>query len=350
MQRSGGIASGSPAIGRFLVASAGSIPAPLVAAGSASTQADRRPCRLRASAAGLRPAATSTTDRESRSARTPPVEAFIGPLIVLIVVLLLALLARATVRVVTVHDFERGLRYRQGRFTGLVDPGTHFTLPPYTEVRVLDGRPSSLTIEGQEVLTSDGVSLKVSLVARYVVGDPVAAVTNDQSFGRAMHLELQLGLREVVAGATVDQLLASRATLGAAVLERTATNLARIGIELLRCDIRDLMVPGELKRVFAGVVAARKEGEASLERVRSETAALRNLANAGRLVEDNPGLLQLRLLQQVGGSSGNTVMLTMPDGASGGATTPQAAGEVPARVARSRSRSRSAAETEPGAE
>jgi regulator of protease activity HflC (stomatin/prohibitin superfamily) len=266
------------------------------------------------------------------------VEAFIGPLIVLVAVLLLALLVRATVRVVTVHDYERGLRYRRGRFSGLVDPGTHFTIPPYTEVRVLDGRPSSMTIEGQEVLTSDGVSLKVSLVARYVVGDPVAAVTNDQSFGRAMHLELQLGLREVVATATVDELLASRARLGPAVLERCASRLARIGIELLACDIRDLMVPGELKRVFAGVVAARKEGEASLERVRAETAALRNLANAGRLVEDNPGLLQLRMLQQVGGSSGNTVMLTMPDGASGGAAPPPAAAETTAKAARSRSR------------
>ena len=67
-----------------------------------------------------------------------------------------------------------------------------------------------------------------------------------------------------------------------------------------------MMVPGELKRLLAGVVAARKEGEVSLERVRGETAALRSLANAGRLVEDNPGVLQLRMLQQLGGSTGNT--------------------------------------------
>jgi hypothetical protein len=95
------------------------------------------------------------------------------------------------------------------------------------------------------------------------------------------------------------------------------------------------MVPGDLKRVFAGVVAARKEGEASLERVRAETAALRNLANAGRLVEENPGLLQLRMLQQVGGSSGNTVMLTMPDGVGGSAPTMP---EKEAHAARSRTR------------
>ena len=69
------------------------------------------------------------------------------------------------------------------------------------------------------------------------------------------------------------------------------------------------MVPSELKRAFAGIVAARREGEAALERARGETAALRSLANAGRMIEDNPGLLQLRILQQLGGSSGNTIML-----------------------------------------
>ncbi|HET9456375.1 MAG TPA: slipin family protein [Candidatus Limnocylindrales bacterium] len=245
-------------------------------------------------------------------------EEFIGPLILLIVAILLVLLVRATVKVVTVHDFERGLRYRNGRFTGLVDPGTHLTIPPYSEVHLLDARPGAIAIEGQEVLTADGVPLKVSLVARYVVGDPVAAITADQNFLRALHFELQIGLREVVTAGTVDEILAERSKLGPAVLERVASDLARIGIELLAADVRDLMVPGDLKRVFAGVVAARKEGEATLERVRAETAALRNLANAGRLVEDNPGLLQLRMLQQLAGSSGNTVMLSMPDGAGAG--------------------------------
>lgn len=259
-----------------------------------------------------------STDRERRSAPDTAVEEFIGPLIVLIIAILLVLLVRATVSIVTVHDYERGLRYRNGRFTGLVDPGTHITIPPYSEVHLLDARPGAIAIEGQEVLTADGVPLKLSLVARYVVGDPVAAITADQNFLRALHLELQLGLREVVTAGTVDDILAERSKLGPAVLERVASHLARIGIELLAADVRDLMVPGDLKRVFAGVVAARKEGEAALERVRAETAALRNLANAGRLVEDNPGLLQLRMLQQLAGSSGNTVMLSMPDGTGAG--------------------------------
>jgi regulator of protease activity HflC (stomatin/prohibitin superfamily) len=271
------------------------------------------------------------------------VEQLIGPLVLLALIVVVVLLVRVIVRVVTVHDYERGLRYRSGRFTGLVDPGSHVVIRPINEVRVIDGRPGFILVEGQEVLTADGVPLKVSLAARYVVGDPVAAITNDQDFLRALHVELQLGLRDALSAGSVDEILGSRAKIGPAVMERTASSLARIGIELLGVEVRDIMVPGELKRLFAGVVAARKEGEASLERVRAETAALRSLANAGRLIEDNPGLLQLRMLQQVGGSTGNTVVVSMPDGHGGGS-----AGSASSPAATEAAR-RSSART-PGAE
>lgn len=260
-------------------------------------------------------------------------EQLIGPLFLIALLVIVAVLMWLFVRVVTVHDYERGLRYRSGRFSGLVDPGAHVVIRPLSEIRVIDGRPGFTTVEGQEVLTSDGVPVKVSLVARYVVGDPVAAVTNDQNFLRALHIELQLGLRDALATGTVDEILAARAKVGPAVMERSASALAKVGIEVLGVEVRDIMVPGELKRLFAGVVAARKEGEASLERVRAETAALRSLANAGRMIEDNPGLLQLRMLQQVGGSTGNTVVVSMPDG-QGGTSNASGNGGAGADVAR----------------
>jgi regulator of protease activity HflC (stomatin/prohibitin superfamily) len=267
-----------------------------------------------------------------------PVQLPITLLVILLVVVVAALLVRPFVALITVHDYQRGLRYRRGKFTGLVDPGTHLVVRPFSEVFVLDGRPAFLTLEGQEILTADVVPIKISIAARYVIGDPVAAVTGDQSFGQALRLELQLGLREALAGRSADQLLAERAAIGPAVMDRTASRLARIGIELLSVEARDLMISGELKRAFAGVVAARKEGEAALERARGETASLRNLANAGRMVEENPGLLQLRLLQQLGASPGSSVILTMPDGA-GGATDGGAA-TSPTRAVATRATSR----------
>jgi regulator of protease activity HflC (stomatin/prohibitin superfamily) len=257
----------------------------------------------------------------------------LGPIIAIALVAGVVALVVRTVHVTTIHDYERGLRFRQGRLVGLVDPGVHVTVGPLTELHALDVRPAMVPVEGQEILTADGVAAKVSLVARYVVGDPVAAISNDQDYLRALHIELQLGLRDAIAAATLEELLAGRGKIGPGLMERAASPLARVGIELLGVEVRDLMVPGELKRLFAGVVAARKEGEASLERVRAETAALRSLANAGRMVEDNPGLLQLRMLQQVGGSTGNTVLLSMPDG-HGGPVPPATNGPASTEAAR----------------
>ena len=258
-------------------------------------------------------------------------------IVLLLVVLLVMLVLRPLVSVVTVRDYERGLRYRQGRFTGLVEPGGHIVVKPFTEIHVIDARPTAVTVPGQEILTADGVALKISLTVRYVVADPVAAVTHDQNYVAALYTALHLALREALAGRTADEILADRNGVGPAIGGSVATELARLGVELLGVDVRDMMVPTELKRAFAGIVAARREGEAAVERARGETAALRGLANAGRMLEDNPGLLQLRILQQVGGSSGNTIMLGVP-GADGRTAPPPPATATASRPIRTASR------------
>jgi regulator of protease activity HflC (stomatin/prohibitin superfamily) len=209
----------------------------------------------------------------------------------------------------------------------------HITFGPLSEVRPLDVRPAMMPVEGQEVLTADGVAAKISLVARYVVGDPVAALTRDVAWSRTLYLLLQLALRDAVTRRTLDETLAARRELGPEIREAAAGRLAELGVELLEVEVRDVMLPGELKRSYASVLVARKDGEASLERARAETAALRSLANAGRTVADNPGLLQLRILQEIGASSGNTVVFGAPDGVV--ATKPSPAATAAPRAGRS---------------
>ncbi len=211
---------------------------------------------------------------------------------------------------ITVFDYEKGLKYVKGRFVKILEPGQYWILNFISTIVKLDTRPTFVTIPGQEVLSTDSVTLKVSLAACYQVVDLLLAVNKSTNYQEALYLTLQLALREIIGSAKIDELLENRGSFGAKLFELTSPKIEQLGLKLISVDIKDIMFPGELKRVFAQVVAAQKEGLAVLEKTRGETAALRNLTNAAKLVEDNPTLMQLRLLQ----SSGNTLVVGMPSG------------------------------------
>ena len=232
--------------------------------------------------------------------------------IALLAVLVAASLLRTAVASVTVFEYERGLRYDRGRFTALLEPGRYWTFRDRTVVQKVDTRPRIVTVPGQEVLSADGVALKVSLAARFRVADPVMAVNGVESYQDALYAELQLALRAIVSGSDVEALLGERGTIGPRILASVEAQAARLGLALEAVEIKDLTLPGELKKLFTQVVKARQEGLAALEKARGETAALRNLANAAQLVERSPQLMQLRLLQVLGQQPGNTVVLGAP--------------------------------------
>lgn len=224
-----------------------------------------------------------------------------------------AWLVRLTLGRVTVFEYEQGLRYRGGRFAGVLGAGPHWIFRPTTVVRKVDVRPKFVSLGGQEVLSRDGVTLKLTIAARYEIADAGVAVNNIENYQEALYLTLQLALREIVGQAAIDEVLAQRDQFGQRLKEMTEAEIETYGLRLLSVNIKDVMFPGELKKMFAQVVQAQKEGQAALERARGETAALRNLANAAQLVDANPALMRLRLLQQLSSSSGHTIVLGFPD-------------------------------------
>lgn len=219
---------------------------------------------------------------------------------------------RRLFELITIYEFQRGLRYRKGKFADVLDPGQYWLYRRTTRVTTIDTRPRFISVPGQEVLSSDSVSVRVSLAAEFVVEDPAKAINSVEDYHDALYLTLQVALREIVGQAEIDELLEKRDEMGKRLREVGAPAVQEFGLKLSSVDIKDIMFPGPLKRVFASVVEARKEGLASLERARGEQAALRNLANAARLMEGNPMLMHLRLLQEIGGASGNTIVLGLP--------------------------------------
>lgn len=216
---------------------------------------------------------------------------------------------------ITVFEYERGLKYVKGRFKQVVGPGQYWLWTfGSTIIRKIDMRPQYLSVPGQAVLTSDGVGLKVSLTAVYQVSDPAMAINQVADYRQGLYMTVQTGLRQMVSTVTIDDLLGNP-ELNQRLLEITAGEVASLGLQLTSLSIRDLMLPGELKKLYAQIVQARQEGLAQLERARGETAALRSLANAARLTNQNPTLLQLRFLQALEQSTGNTFHIELSTGA-----------------------------------
>ena len=210
-----------------------------------------------------------------------------------------------------VYEYQRGLIYANGRYKGIVQPGRHWLFGEKS-IALVDIRPVFITIPGQEVLSSDGVTLKISIATQYEVVDPDRAINRTQNYTMALYLLLQMELRALVSSQKIESILEVREDFGRQFLEKVAPKAAELGVKLLAVDIKDMMLPGDIKKVFSQVLKAQKEGQAALERARGESAALRNLANAAKMIEDNPNLLQLRALQVMSENGGNTLFFGVP--------------------------------------
>jgi len=232
-----------------------------------------------------------------------------------VLILLVLVIAYRALRIkhVIVYEYQKGLKYSNGRYTAALDPGQYWVLSTFSSIVPIDVRPEFITIQGQDVLSADGVTLKVSLAAEFQVADPNLAVNKNANFRTALYLTLQMALREIAGQQKIDALLENRAHISTKLMELTAGKAAELGLKLISAEMKDIMFPGEMKKAFSQVVKAQKEGQAALERARGETAALRSLANAAKIMEDNPSLLQLRALQNLTDSPGNTLVLGLPN-------------------------------------
>jgi regulator of protease activity HflC (stomatin/prohibitin superfamily) len=243
-------------------------------------------------------------------------ELLLALLIVGVALIAVAVVWRASVvKRVTVFEYERGILFTRGRLVKVLEPGVYWDGLFGRRIHRIDVRPTRAAVPGQEVLTSDGVAVKGSMMATYQVVAPERAMLATDDFRSAVYAELQLALRAVVSETAVEDLLRQRADMSARLKAIAAEKVRPFGVDLQDVSLRDLTFPGDLKKIFAQVVKARQEGLAALEKARGETAALRHLANAAQMVDRHPSLMQLRLLQVMAQQPGNTLVLGLQPGA-----------------------------------
>ena len=212
-----------------------------------------------------------------------------------------------------IREYECGLLYRHGKFQGRLEAGRHVRWGRGFALATVDLRKQTFPVAGQEVLSADNVGLKVSVAVTVQVADPLKAMHEVQDWRGHLYNIVQLALRALVAAQPVEALLAQRLDVGKQLLAAVQPEAEKIGLTVQATEVKDVMFPGDVKKAFTEVMKAKQEGQAALERARGESAALRNLANAARLLESNPALQNLRLMQSIS-ASGNTLVMGLPTG------------------------------------
>ncbi|PRY11087.1 SPFH domain-containing protein [Kineococcus rhizosphaerae] len=213
-------------------------------------------------------------------------------------------------RHVTVRTGTRAVVTVDGLVVAVLDPGRH-RLPGRRSrraVEVVDVRENLLLITSQEAAALDVPGVRFAIAVRLRTVDPVAFGTVSQSPLDDVRLSAQVAARDWIAARTLQDVLTERAGATADLTAGVAAGVARFGVEVLEVALRDVTVPGEVRRGLLELAVARHESAARLERARGETAALRALANGTRALQDNPALLQLRTVQAAVERGGQVVL------------------------------------------
>ncbi len=239
-----------------------------------------------------------------------------GVLGFLVSVVAIAVAAVVVLRVlfvrVVVRDTEAVLLYNNGVFERRLETGAHWTVPYRDQIERLDMRRRQMVLSGQEILTKDRIAIKISLVLDYTPEDPrkilEAVVYADGTLEEAARLALRAGVAEL----TLDEVLEARSDLGERLTAALAEDAGALGFTLGGVAVRDVMLPGNLKRVYSRVLEAQKDAERRLEQARGEHAVMRSLANTAKMLDGNPSLAQARVLQALE-TGGNTILFGTGD-------------------------------------
>lgn len=202
---------------------------------------------------------------------------------------------------VNVDPAEDVLLFRNGKLVERLDAGRHVFWKGAGRVnwKTVDRREQSADVAGQEIMTSDKVTLRVNLVVTYQVTDAVKAVTTVSDYAQTLYREAQLALRAAIGTRTLDALLGDKEAIGGQVREAITKRAEEFGVTVRSVGLRDIILPGEMKAILNQVITAEKEAQANLIKRREETAAARSQANTAKLLAENPLLARLKELEML---------------------------------------------------
>lgn len=214
-----------------------------------------------------------------------------------------------------INEYERGVIYTMGRFSGVVNPGWRIVWPIFQSFVKIDIRTKAVDVPKQETITRDNVSSKMNAVIYYKVVDANKAINEVENVFWAVSQLAQTTMRRVAGEATLDELLSNREKIASDILKSIDATTDQWGIDVEAVELKDIELPESMVRTMAKQAEAEREKRATIISSEAEVLAAKNLADAATTMAQTPGALHLRTLNSINDISSdqsNTIVFAVP--------------------------------------
>ncbi|HUV80987.1 MAG TPA: slipin family protein [Patescibacteria group bacterium] len=214
-----------------------------------------------------------------------------------------------------INQYQKGVKLMLGKYIGLMKPGWRLVFPIIQSYQKVDLRVKAVDVPNQEAITKDNISVSVNAVIYYKVAEADKAILEVENFYYAISQLAQTTMRNVVGQVDLDELLSQR--------DRVSENIRKIiddatdpwGIKVLNVELKDIVLPEEMKRVIGKQAEAEREKRSMIIKAEGEVIAANNMAKAARTLSEAKGALHLRTLQSINDISSdqsNTIIFAVP--------------------------------------
>jgi regulator of protease activity HflC (stomatin/prohibitin superfamily) len=203
-----------------------------------------------------------------------------------------------------INQWEVGLTFTLGKFTGKLSPGLNFVLPLVQRVVKVDMRLRNRDLPPQQVITGDNVTAMIDAVMYYKVVDPEKATLNVQDYDAAVRDRARVVLRDIVGETPLDEVLAHREEIAKKVRLAVEQFVSQWGLHVELIALQDIQLPVQMQDVLARKAIAERDRQYVVIKSKADVESARNFAEAARILGEQPGAMELRRLEALQNLSG----------------------------------------------
>ncbi len=214
-----------------------------------------------------------------------------------------------------VYEFNRGVRFTLGKYSGIMGPGLRFVIPILQRWVSVDMRVNVIDVPDQDCITKDNVSVRVNAVLYFKVMAAEKAIIQVEDYIYAVSQLAQTTMRNVVGEVSLDELLSNREQISKRIESIVDKATDPWGIDVQSVDLKDIALPEEMKRTMAKEAESERERRALIISADGEKVASQNLMKAAHILGQSKGALHLRTLQNfndISSDQSNTIVFAVP--------------------------------------